>query len=253
MNDIKKVIGIRINGLLASHNVKQKELAAVLSVSDNVISYFTKGTRQPNIEQLIKLADFFDVSTDYLLGRTEVQSTDADIKAVCEYTGLDEMAIYTLQTLKEQASKTKIFYYINEFLSDEQEIMDFISLLHNVVWENVKREYLKCLINKKYNIQIENINYSEIFDFNNNISEDEAKEIYTLKLQHINKDAEDYERFKLSKFINKFLDDLIKYKGIDELLNIESEIKHYKKYIDLPNSLDRAKWEVEHFSNKLLK
>ena len=49
----------------------QHELADVLHVSIGTISNYEKGVHFPDIEKLVNLADFFDVTTDYLLGRCE--------------------------------------------------------------------------------------------------------------------------------------------------------------------------------------
>lgn len=66
--DYRKIIGLRINTALALRNVKQKELAKVLGVSANAVSYFCSGARTPNTWQLIKIAEYLEVSADYLLG-----------------------------------------------------------------------------------------------------------------------------------------------------------------------------------------
>lgn len=42
-----------------------------LNMSQNTISRYETGERQPGITELILLADYFDVSIDYLVGRTE--------------------------------------------------------------------------------------------------------------------------------------------------------------------------------------
>lgn len=47
----------------------QKELAQLLGVSIGTISNYETGVHNPEIETLIKLADFFHVSVDYMLGR----------------------------------------------------------------------------------------------------------------------------------------------------------------------------------------
>lgn len=93
MKDTKNVIGDRIGALLSEKNKKQKDLAEYLGVTANTISYYVTGTRMPNIDQIIKIAVFFNVSTDYLLGRTEVETIDTDLKAVCNYMGLSEKSI----------------------------------------------------------------------------------------------------------------------------------------------------------------
>ena len=76
----RKIIGRRINELLAINDVKQKELAAHLSVSDNIVSYFVKGARVPNTEQIIKIANFFNVPTDYLLNTGWNKKTNSNFK-----------------------------------------------------------------------------------------------------------------------------------------------------------------------------
>ena len=92
-NELSKVIGNQINTLLGVQHRKQKELANYLGVTDNTISYFCSGKRTPNTAQIGLIADFFNVSSDYLLGRTDAWTTDKDLKFVCEYTGLSEAAI----------------------------------------------------------------------------------------------------------------------------------------------------------------
>lgn len=87
---LSKTIGIRINTLLAEQGHKQKELAAHLGIQDNTISYFVSGRRTPNTEQIVKIADFFNVSADYLLGRTTAKTTDKDLRTAVEYTMLSE-------------------------------------------------------------------------------------------------------------------------------------------------------------------
>ena len=47
----------------------QKQLGRVLSVSTGTISNYENGVHYPDLEKLVQLADYFQVSTDYLLGR----------------------------------------------------------------------------------------------------------------------------------------------------------------------------------------
>ena len=96
----RKKIGQTINTLLTEQNKRQKDLAKELGVTDNTISYFVSGTRTPNLEQITTIADFFHVSTDYLLGRTNTKTQNADLRAICDYTGLNEEAITVLHIAK---------------------------------------------------------------------------------------------------------------------------------------------------------
>ena len=91
-NPVWKKIGTRINSLIGEQDKTQKDLADYLKISPNVVSYWCKGERTPNTEQIIKISKFFNVSTDYLLRKTNIQTADTDLKAICEYTGLSEEA-----------------------------------------------------------------------------------------------------------------------------------------------------------------
>ena len=51
--------------------LSQKETAAKLGISQALLSHYEKGIRECGQEFLIKAADFYDVSCDYLLGRTK--------------------------------------------------------------------------------------------------------------------------------------------------------------------------------------
>lgn len=53
----------------------QKDLAALLNVSVSTVSNYETGAHFPDIESLMRLADYFDISVDYLLGRTAYQGS----------------------------------------------------------------------------------------------------------------------------------------------------------------------------------
>lgn len=118
-----EIIGQRINKLLMKNNMKQKELAKELGVADNIVSYFVGGSRTPNIQQIIKISQFFNVSTDYILGLTNIASTDAELKSVCEYTGLSEKVIKKLHKTKvsDKATKRKTIEKIIDVILEVKE------------------------------------------------------------------------------------------------------------------------------------
>ena len=120
----KKVIGCRINTALALKNMKQKELAQKLGVTDNTISYFCNGERVPNTLQLIEISKILDVSADYLLGLSSESTTDKELSAVCEYTGLSEKSVLALQEFKADNKATWYMDVTNALI--ESENFDFL-------------------------------------------------------------------------------------------------------------------------------
>lgn len=65
------VFGELMAELRQDRGLTQKELGKVLSVSTGTISNYENGVHYPDLEKLVQLADYFQVSTDYLLGRRE--------------------------------------------------------------------------------------------------------------------------------------------------------------------------------------
>ena len=62
----------KIRELRKINNIKRNELAELLNVTPATISNYENGYRDPGIRELIILADFFNVSIDYLVGRKEI-------------------------------------------------------------------------------------------------------------------------------------------------------------------------------------
>ncbi len=65
-----------IRNLREDNDYRQKDIAAVLNVSQNTYSQYENGIIELTAENLIKLANFYNVSVDYLLGRTEYKSVN---------------------------------------------------------------------------------------------------------------------------------------------------------------------------------
>ena len=60
-----------IRDLRLERNLMQKELASKIHIAPNTLSQFEKGKDRPSYEVLLALANFFECSTDFLLGRSD--------------------------------------------------------------------------------------------------------------------------------------------------------------------------------------
>jgi transcriptional regulator with XRE-family HTH domain len=67
--------GKRLRQLRKEKGLTQAELAKLLSIGESTVSFYESGKRQPDYETLIRLAEVFNVSVDYLLGRTTLDGT----------------------------------------------------------------------------------------------------------------------------------------------------------------------------------
>ena len=72
------IIGKRIKKLRENKNLNQLEFSKILNISNTTLSQYEAGNRTPSDEIKEKVADYFNVSVDYLLGRTEKYSIEAE-------------------------------------------------------------------------------------------------------------------------------------------------------------------------------
>lgn len=59
---------MKLREILEERNIKQKDVASAIGIYTSTMSQYVTGVREPDIETLIKLADYFGVSVDYLIG-----------------------------------------------------------------------------------------------------------------------------------------------------------------------------------------
>ena len=60
---------MRLKELRELRMLTQKEVAQVIGCTPNVYSRYERGEREPDIETLCRIASYFDVTLDYLVGR----------------------------------------------------------------------------------------------------------------------------------------------------------------------------------------
>ncbi|TCL54958.1 DNA-binding XRE family transcriptional regulator [Hydrogenispora ethanolica] len=61
----------RLKTLRIEKQVTQRAIANYLDITDTAYGFYEQGKNYPNMDILIKLADYFEVSLDYLVGRSE--------------------------------------------------------------------------------------------------------------------------------------------------------------------------------------
>ena len=66
-----ELFGKKLKALRTAKKISQKEFGKRFGLAESTIGMYERDERRPDFELLNKFADFFDVSTDYLLGRTD--------------------------------------------------------------------------------------------------------------------------------------------------------------------------------------
>lgn len=68
---MSELLGRRLKALREKKGISQKFVASKIGVNNSTLSGYESGYREPDGETLSRLADFYEVTTDYLLGRSD--------------------------------------------------------------------------------------------------------------------------------------------------------------------------------------
>lgn len=134
--------GERLGDLINNKGINQSQLSDETGIKQSAISEYLNGKqggtilRAPDCATVISLAKYFSVSTDYLLGLTDVKTPNPNIKGAVELTGLSENTIKVLSNLRN--------WQVNE----ESEIIDILvsdCVLKNIGADRSHRSILNLL------------------------------------------------------------------------------------------------------------
>lgn len=90
----------RIKELRIAHGLNQVELAKKLSVTKQTVSNWENNNIQPSVDMLVKIADCFSTTTDYLLERNENNIINADGLTITEIAHIQQL-IQDLKNAKQ--------------------------------------------------------------------------------------------------------------------------------------------------------
>lgn len=137
-------LGIRLKELRKKHGLTQKALADILLIDNSSISKYENDRAIPENELLQRIADFFSVSVDYLLGRSDISSP--------KNSTLDDLDLNP----KDKKDIEKIFNSTLESLENQEGLMLSGNPINDEDWELLKSaiqngiEYAKKMNKIKY-------------------------------------------------------------------------------------------------------
>lgn len=87
-NDFPRILSL----LRKERHISQKEAAAALGVAQALLSHYEKGKRECGLDFLVKAADYYNVSTDYLLGRSPLSTGSVIVESDIPDSDVQEKA-----------------------------------------------------------------------------------------------------------------------------------------------------------------
>ena len=94
-----------LRAIMTEKRCTQAQVGEVVGVTRQAVSAYLNGTSSPDWEALVKIADYFEVSVDWLLGRSDVRSACEDVIAACKYTGLKQD---TLEAISDEIKRNPL-------------------------------------------------------------------------------------------------------------------------------------------------
>ena len=129
---------------------KAIDLAKEAKISKSSVSTYMSGDQCPSISLIVKLAEALKVSTDFLLGLSDLESPEEDLKTVYKLTGLSDEAIIALKEIydmskqedqeqKEFKPYKRAYNTINYLLANENRYNLFIFLANYLFFKDINR------------------------------------------------------------------------------------------------------------------
>ena len=236
-----KDFGKRLYVLRKSRKMSSEQVAEKVGTSRITIRSYEKEETFPNIEMLNRLADCYNVSSDFLLGRNPYPTAKLDIAKMCEYTGLNPKSINLLHSYSNEREFTSVFNFI---LSNEYKTALLKFCMEIDTYKTVSELFDEH--NKKY---IEALN-----SFKPNRDKEIAKEIYKRRYFE---DQKTVSSKRITRFIQQIVLDYsngnpskkIKYtdKSDDMVALLQKKREHFNQI--KTDQKDKDKFNNEMFEN----
>lgn len=99
--------------LREENGLAQKEVSVVLHVSNGTMSNYENGVHSPNLDTVCAIADYYGVSVDYLLGRTESPYAEKELEQCISGTYTVNDFLRLVKRLPEPCRKTLVAFAIS--------------------------------------------------------------------------------------------------------------------------------------------
>ncbi len=99
--------GDRITRLRKERGITQYDLADMLDISQNQVSRYERSAMNPGIDTLVRIANCFDTTTDYLLGLSDIPHPGAEPDANADLTP-DEIELLTIYRERSAANRKRL-------------------------------------------------------------------------------------------------------------------------------------------------
>lgn len=142
-------VGQVLRKIREESDISQVDLAKHLKITSQALSQYELGKRVPDIEMVNKIADFFDVSVDYLLGRTDVKNPSTPYKIDGNKTEEDLLQVTEPEFIRySNSSYNNLKKLINTRKDLSPEQLDAINTLIDEQFDSLDK-FIRAMIKSK--------------------------------------------------------------------------------------------------------
>ncbi|MPL69276.1 hypothetical protein SDC9_15013 [bioreactor metagenome] len=173
----------RLKELRQAHNVSQKYLAELLGISPRALRFYESNDREPNIAGLNLLADYFCVSLDYLVGRSDDPMSFDFLLASAKFLSSQESTFnkQILKTIEDIQSQQK----------PEECLFEHVTALRKVTASSEFFKQVRLLDEDRLDTEDK-----QLLEQFKNCDENILEMVNDLKKQNLDKMHERFERYK---------------------------------------------------------
>lgn len=135
------MLASKLKNLRNSKKYTQSDLAKLLGVARTTYAMYEQGNREPDYETLIKIADHFDVTTDYLLGRTDSRDTVLPkVVPIYERLSIPKEDYEDLSSYQHEVLEWAVQHDVISFSNKKKNVLDMMETLEFAYEANKKIE-----------------------------------------------------------------------------------------------------------------
>jgi transcriptional regulator with XRE-family HTH domain len=127
-------LGKRIKSLREEKSISQLELAKILNIGNTTLSQYESDKRIPSDIVKKKMAEYFDVSLDYLMGMTDIKNTSTENDIPQEYTDKYKVTKKDLKQHDEVLKHAQAFMMDDKVGDEDKEKL--VAVINKIYWDS---------------------------------------------------------------------------------------------------------------------
>lgn len=107
----KDIFAKRLLDIRMESGLSRQKVADDLEITRASLEYYEKGKRTPDMNTIVKIAKYFNTTTDYLIGLTDCQTINKDVRTCCNFLGIDDIQVLSLKMLIDRNKEHKEYFF----------------------------------------------------------------------------------------------------------------------------------------------